>query len=187
MLYPIVTIEEKQNKKFLQRVAKEVCFVPKGCVIDGKEMNMKEISALLADMKATMHGANGIGLSANQIGINGKFFIAQVPDEKGKPARYAVFNPVIEKVGKNMEDMEEGCLSIPLTYGNVPRADRVVLTGFDKNGKSLRFKAWGLLARVFQHEVDHLNGKLFVDRTKDIHKVAESERLQEEEGKMSNS
>ena len=179
MLYHILTIEEKQNKKFLQRATKEVRFLPKGCIIDGKELNMKELSVLLSDMKRTMHAASGIGLSANQIGINGKFFIAQVPDDKGKPAWYAVFNPMIEKASNRIEGKEEGCLSIPLTYGNVPRADRVVLTGFDKNGKPVKHKAWGLLAQVFQHEVDHLNGKLFIDRTKDIHRVPESDRLRE--------
>ncbi len=184
----IVTIEEKRNEKILRKRAEEVHFTPEGCAFGGTwlrrarrtVLSRKELSALLVDMKKTMQAANGIGLSANQIGINAKFFVAQVPDEKGKPVWYAIFNPKIEKSGTRIEEMEEGCLSIPRTYGTVPRADRITLTGFDKGGKPLRIKAQGLLARVFQHEVDHLNGKLFIDRAKEIHKVPESERLSKE-------
>ena len=64
--------------------------------------------------------------------------------------------------------LEEGCLSIPGTWGYVPRDERLVLSGFDKNGKPVKIRAWGLLAHVFQHETDHLQGKLFTDRTKKV-------------------
>jgi peptide deformylase len=70
---------------------------------------------------------------------------------------------------------EEGCLSIPGKWGDVERAEQIVLSGFNKMGKPVKVKAWGLLARVFQHEVDHLNGKLFIDRAK---KVYSSEQTQ---------
>jgi hypothetical protein len=78
----------------------------------------------------------------------------------------AVFNPEITKVSKETDVLEEGCLSIPGIYDEVKRPDRVVIQGYDKNGKKLKIKAWGLLARVFQHEVDHLDGKFFLDRVK---------------------
>ena len=67
-------------------------------------------------------------------------------------------------------NMEEGCLSVPEIFGKVVRPAKVVLEGWDKNGKKLKIKAWGLLARIFQHEMDHLDGKLFIDKAKYLHK-----------------
>src|SRR3989344_5558254 len=111
-----------------------------------------------------MRTAHGIGLSANQIGLNMRVFVAEVPDAQGGMKSYAIFNPKLEKFSGEKIPFEEGCLSVPLTYGTVERAERVTLTGFDKNGGPVKIKAWGLLARVFQHEVDHLEGKLFIDK-----------------------
>ena len=118
-----------------------------------------------------MQLARGIGLSANQIGLGLRLFVAEVPDSEGNLKFYAVFNPKLGKVGKEKAALEEGCLSVPDTYGLVERPGRVLLTGFDKNGRPLKIKAWGILARVFQHEIDHLDGKLFIDRTKQIYKA----------------
>mgnify|MGYP003922156025 CR=1 FL=1 len=113
-----------------------------------------------------MREANGIGLSANQIGLPYRVFVAQVPDLQGRLKFYAIFNPEIVKVSKEKELFEEGCLSIPDKYALVPRYSHIVIKGFDINGKKIKIKAWGLLARVFQHEIDHLDGKLFIDRIK---------------------
>ena len=66
--------------------------------------------------------------------------------------------------------MEEGCLSVPEIFGEVERQEKIILEGYDKNGRKIKIKAWGLLARVFQHEVDHLNGKIFIDTAKNLHK-----------------
>ena len=90
---------------------------------------------------------------------------------------YAVFNPRIEKSGGEKLFLEEGCLSVPGKYGAVERFERVVLAGFDRNGKPLKIKAWGLLAHVFQHEVDHLNGILFIGKAKGVHEASTSNRL----------
>ena len=119
-------------------------------------------------MRRIMHAANGIGLSANQIGLEFSVFVAEVPGANGELKFYAVFNPKIEKMENGIIAFEEGCLSIPGKWGQVDRAERIVLSGFSKMGKPVKVKAWGLLARVFQHEVDHLNGRLFVDRAKKV-------------------
>lgn len=111
-----------------------------------------------------MKKANGIGLSANQIGLDMRVFVAQ-PENKF----YAVFNPEILKTSGEAKVIEEGCLSVPDVYGNVTRPDRVLLSGYDANGNKIKIKAWGILARVFQHEVDHLNGGIFIDKATEIH------------------
>lgn len=120
-----------------------------------------------------MKKANGIGLSANQIGLPYSLFVAQVPMAGGGDKFYTVLNPELEKDGKETSDMEEGCLSVVRVYGNVMRPERVILRGLDRNGRPVKIKAWGLLARVFQHEVDHLSGKLFIDTATDLHKLTD--------------
>ncbi len=122
-------------------------------------------------MREKMKEAHGIGLSANQIGLPYRVFVAQVPSHQGRPKFYAIFNPEIVKQSKETEIMEEGCLSIPGKYGFVERASRIVIKGYDPNGKKIKIKAWGLLARVFQHEIDHLDGKLFIDRTNKVKEI----------------
>ena len=98
-------------------------------------------------------------------------FIAQLPADDGKGYKgkfYRVVNPgVASESSKKIAD-EEGCLSIPHTYGTVDRAESIVLEGLDKQGRSVRIKAEGLLARIFQHETDHLNGILFTDKAKNV-------------------
>ncbi len=117
-------------------------------------------------MRQSMHEAEGIGLSANQIGMNIKVFVAKVENKF-----YAVFNPELVQLSKDQITLDEGCLSVPGVYGAVDRPEKVTLKGLDQNGKALKIKAWGLLARVFQHEMDHLNGKLFIDKAKLIERV----------------
>jgi peptide deformylase len=160
MVPEIVTVAQKKDEKFLRK--KTVPFV-------FKNFDKKEINALVMRMRRIMHAANGIGLSANQIGLDFAVFVAEVPDSKGGTKFYAVFNPKIEKMQTGIVSFEEGCLSIPGKWGDVERAEQIVLSGFNKMGKPVKVKAWGLLARVFQHEVDHLNGKLFIDRAKKVY------------------
>ena len=157
----IVTIANKKDEKFLRK---------KTAPFDFKKFTPKEVRELIARMKRIMHEANGIGLSANQIGLDFKVFVAEVPDAQGGLKFYAIFNPEIEKVSEEQVTFEEGCLSIPGSFGEVKRSERVAIKGYDKNGKVVKIKAWGLLARVFQHEIDHLNGHLFIDRTKIVHR-----------------
>jgi peptide deformylase len=162
MLNEILTNDIKKEDKFLRR--KTVGF-------DFEKFTRKDITELIARMRRIMHRANGIGLSANQIGLDFKMFIAEIPDPSGGTKFYAVFNPKIEKLSEETIVFEEGCLSIPGQWGDVLRAQAVTVTGQDKNGKPAKIKAWGLLARIFQHEIDHLNGKLFIDRAKHVHAI----------------
>ena len=158
----IVTNTDKKDEKFLRR--KTVPF-------DFKVYGKKEINTLVQEMRRSMHEADGIGLSANQVGLNVRVFVAQVPDQNGNMKFYAIFNPELSNISKELVSYEEGCLSVPLTFGSVQRPEKLTLTGYDKNGKKIKIKAWGLLARVFQHEMDHLDGNLFIDRTKQTYKI----------------
>lgn len=128
------------------------------------QFSKKEIQALARVMRATMKAAGGVGLSANQIGLNLNMFVAQV---EGK--FYTVFNPKIVKTLKDTDEMEEGCLSVPGHYGLVPRSSTIWVHGQNRDGKKIKIKAWGFLACVFQHEIDHLNGVLFVDKAKKVY------------------
>jgi len=160
----IVTIEKKTEERFLRE---QTQLFPIEDLKDKKKS--KEIQTLVKRMRETMKRAEGVGLSANQVGIPYRFFVAQVPNSQGKQKFYAIFNPEISKTSEEKITIEEGCLSVPKTYGPVERYYRVLLTGYDPKGKRVRIKAWGLLSRVFQHEVDHLEGKLFIDRAKRFH------------------
>lgn len=128
-----------------------------------------ETRALVDQMKRAMHAAQGIGLSANQIGLPWSLFVGQVASAQGKPKFYAMFNPKITWKDPEVTGFEEGCLSIPGMYGLVQRPEKVVIEAFDRLGKPVKVKAWGLLARMFQHEIDHLNGVVFTDTATDVH------------------
>ena len=150
----ILTIKDKKEEKVLRQETALFDFSASG----GKKFKKSEINELIKTMRAAMEKAEGIGLAANQIGLSLKVFVAKVENKF-----YAVFNPEIVKESVSTVPAEEGCLSVPQLYGEVSRPERITLAGYDKNGKKIKIKAWGLLAIVFQHEVDHLNGKLFVD------------------------
>lgn len=141
---------------------------------DLSKENKKELRELIKQMRTTMKAALGVGLSANQIGRALRLFVAQVPkssDDASNEKFYAIFNPKIIKTYKEKILLEEGCLSVPGYHGMVERPERIMLEGYNIQGKKIKIKAWGLLARVFQHEVDHLDGKLFIDRTKEVYKI----------------
>ncbi|MBI2035528.1 MAG: peptide deformylase [Candidatus Liptonbacteria bacterium] len=158
----IITIAVKSDEKFLRQKA-----VP----FDFSQHGKKEVNELISRMRRDMMAAEGIGLAANQIGLNFSVFVARVPDKDGRMKFYALFNPEIEKKSAEKIDYEEGCLSVPKVFGSVERPEKITLVGQDKNGGKVKFKAWGLLARVFQHEVDHLDGVLFIDKAKKVHTI----------------
>jgi peptide deformylase len=168
----VYLIDDKTQHDFLKRPTER---------FDFKAHSRVEIEGLLRDMRSIMRAANGIGLSANQIGLPYRMFVAEVPGRDDMKF-YAVFNPEIEKADGEKAVMEEGCLSVPGVYGDVERPERVVLRGQDKRGKALRIKAWGLLARVFQHEVDHLDGKLFIEKATRTYKAESLEPDGEDHG-----
>ncbi len=160
-------LSKKPEEKILRKKA-----VP----FDFGSMSKAELRSLIEKMKKMMREANGVGLAANQIGLPFHMFVAEVPDEKnGGNKFYAIFNSKLEKSGGETIKVEEGCLSVPGIYGEVERPKRVTLTGQDKNGHTVKIKAWGLLARVFQHETDHLNGGLFIDKAKNLHEYKPEE------------
>ncbi|MCP6720013.1 MAG: peptide deformylase [Patescibacteria group bacterium] len=143
---------------------------------DLSKENKKELREFVRQMRITMKAALGIGLSANQIGFTLRLFVAQVPrssDDASNEKFYAIFNPKIIRTYKEKTLLEEGCLSVPGYHGMVERSERIVLEGYNIQGKKIKIKAWGLLARVFQHEVDHLDGKLFIDKAKEVYEIDE--------------
>ncbi|MGN0024355.1 MAG: peptide deformylase [Candidatus Avelusimicrobium sp.] len=120
---------------------------------------------LLQDMEETCLAVRGVGLAANQIGLDYRLAVILIPesDEENAPLkRYVIINPeIVSMRGEKLE--EEGCLSLPGLWAEVKRATDVTLKYIDENGKEQVKRARGLLAKAFQHEVDHLDGKLFVD------------------------
>lgn len=154
----ILSIENKDDAVILRQ---------KTAPFDFTRFTKKEIMELVRTMRATMRAASGIGLAANQVGLNLSLFVAKT-DRK----LHAVFNPVVMRVSKEGDEMEEGCLSIPNKFGIVRRPTDVWITGQDARGKKIRVAQTGLLARVFQHEIDHLNGILFTDRAREVYEVS---------------
>ena len=109
-------------------------------------------------MVATMRATNGVGLAANQVGVLRRIFVY----DDGSGLGVLVNPEIVSATGK--QTGMEGCLSIPGLLGEVTRSEEVVIKGTTLNGKPVKITAQGLLARIFQHELDHLNGKLFIDR-----------------------
>ena len=135
----------------LHKVAKKVSAL---------ELKMPLLQQLIDDMIVTMYAAPGIGLAAPQVGVGKRIIIVDIGDER-KP--YAIVNPVLTGF-EGEETATEGCLSIPGRVGEVTRALRCVVSGLDREGKRVRIEAEGLLARCFQHEVDHIDGVLISDK-----------------------
>jgi peptide deformylase len=120
----------------------------------------ESLEHLAEEMMRVMREAEGVGLAANQIGRLKRIFVAAHEDEV-----YAIVNPVIEERSETTEKDIEGCLSIPETRVEVERPAAVTLSGQSPSGEPVRVEAEGLLARIFQHEIDHLDGVLILDRT----------------------
>ncbi len=128
-----------------------------------------EIQRLIDDMIQTMYVAPGIGLAATQVGVGLRLFVCDISVGRNPQELMAFINPdFVERDGMQLE--EEGCLSVPGFNATVARPSRVVLKGMDRNGAEQTVDASGLLARCFQHEMDHLDGTLFVDRLRGLQK-----------------
>lgn len=123
------------------------------------------ILKLLQNMADTMYEANGVGLAAPQIGVPKRVVVIDVGD-----GLIELINPEIISFEGEETDYE-GCLSLPGMRGEVTRAARVTVTAFDRTGKKVEYTGEGLLARAFQHEIDHLEGILFVDKTDKVEKI----------------
>ena len=122
------------------------------------------IRSLAKDMLQSMYAAKGIGLAAPQIGINKELLVIDINFEDSAAEPLILINPEISDYGTTLNSYEEGCLSIPGVYLNVVRPSTIKLRFRDEMGRPRKMKAEGLLARCIQHEMDHLNGVLFVDR-----------------------
>jgi peptide deformylase len=143
-----------------------------------------EVKQLIDDMVETMRAAPGVGLAAPQVNVAERVIVIGLPEDKeeGTPAElYAFVNPEIVKTSRDVEEGQEGCLSVPGYLGEVSRHTWIVVRGQDAYGKPQRVRARDYLARIFQHEIDHLNGLLFIDRVTDpakIHKITPEEAAQ---------
>jgi peptide deformylase len=131
----------------------------------------KNLQTLIEDMVETMREAPGVGLAAPQIGLSDRLIVVEYyehdEDEESEEAPkkvWAVLNPEIVKASEEKVLGVEGCLSIPGLLGEVERHEAIQVKGLNKHGKPIKIKAQGWLARIFQHEIDHLNGVLFPDR-----------------------
>ena len=121
-----------------------------------------ELCQLMDDMLDTMYAAPGIGLAAPQVGVLRRFFVVDVGEDDARDPRFFI-NPEIVSRSETMSVYEEGCLSLPKQFGDVERADSISLRYKDRTGTARSLDADGMLARCIQHELDHLDGILFVD------------------------
>ncbi len=150
-----------------------ICHFPNDPVLRQKAKRVsridKSIQQLIDDMLETMRQANGVGLAATQVGVPLRVAVLQMPDEEPM----AIINPEIVKRDGEQE-VTEGCLSIPGYFGELKRSASVTVKGRDRQGKMIRIKATGLMAEALEHEIDHLNGILYIDHLDSqdkLHKV----------------
>jgi peptide deformylase len=128
-----------------------------------------DVQALIDDMVQTMYAAPGVGLAATQVGVPLRVFVADISVGRDPSALHVFVNPqFVSRDGMQLED--EGCLSVPGFNATVARPSRVVVTGLDRDGAEHTVEGTGLLARCFQHEMDHLDGRLFVDHLRGLQK-----------------
>lgn len=150
-----------------------------------EDIKTPKIQKILADMKVALAAQDdGVAIAAPQIGIPLRIFVVShkvelytqgeenmSPDDKAKLQDDVYINPEIKKLSRQKNRLDEGCLSVRYLYGKVERSEKATVTAYDENGKKFTKGASGLLAQVFQHETDHLNGILFVDKADDIVEV----------------
>lgn len=141
-------------KKFKEPVLRKKC--------QEVERIDKNIKKLIIDMAQTMEKNRGLGLAALQIGVSQRIIVVQTDFKERRI--FCLINPKILKISKEKEIGEEGCLSFPGVFLKIKRAKEIEIEGLDISGKNLKLRAKGILARVFQHEIDHLDGILFFDR-----------------------
>jgi peptide deformylase len=131
----------------------------------------EEIRFLVRDMIETMQAQKGVGLAANQVGQAIRIFVVEIPQKVGEPIQYTLINPELTYKSKNKEIQEEGCLSFPEIYGPVERPLEVEVQGTDLDLQPVVVRGSGLLARAIQHELDHLDGIVFVARMNIVHRL----------------
>lgn len=158
------------DNQILRKTAKEV---------STEKITSSEIQKILSDMKKTLSKEKvGVALAAPQINIPLRIFIVSgkifknIEDENAPiPSDLIFINPTITKISKDKKLIEEGCLSIRSQYGKIKRSKKVTVRAYDENGKMFERGGSGMLAQIFQHEIDHLNGILFTDNAKELYKI----------------
>ncbi len=137
----------------------------------------KRLRKVIDDMFETMYEAPGIGLAATQVNFHQRLIVIDISEEHNQPLVF--INPeILEKEG--VEEMDEGCLSVPGIYEKVQRAEKVKVRALDRNGEPFELQADGLLAVCIQHEIDHLDGKLFVDYLSNLKRQRIKKKLEKQ-------
>jgi peptide deformylase len=148
-----------------------------------KEIKSKKIQGVLADMKTLLATQeDGVAIAAPQIGealrifiVSGQVLKLADPKYRGDETDMVFINPVLSKLSKEKNEVEEGCLSVRWKYGKIMRAKKATIKAYDENGEKFERGASGLLAQVFQHETDHLNGILFIDSAYEVKDIPPEE------------
>ena len=140
-----------------------------------------QLQQLIEDMAETMYAAPGVGLAANQVGSSNRILVFDEMSDDQKRQYQVIINPkLIESDGELLSE-NEGCLSVPEFRSDVKRSARVLVEGVDREGKPLRMEAEGFRAIVLQHEIDHLDGKLFIDRISSLKRQLYKRRLKKQQ------
>ena len=145
----------------------------------------KDLQVLIDDMIETMRAAPGVGLAAPQVGVSEQLIVVEYgedeeEDEEAPKKLFVVINPQITAASEETVEGVEACLSVPRMMGEVDRNEKIIVRGFNRHGKPVKYKLKGWLARIFQHEIDHLEGVLFTDRAARIWRAQEGEVIKDE-------
>ncbi len=140
--------------------------------LTASEINTPEMQKFIKDMVETMYAKDGVGLAAVQIGTSIQLcVIAKAYNELNPNQDLCLINPTWTKASRHTNWDEEGCLSVPGIYGKIKRYSNLNVTALDHKGRPLTFRAEDFFARIIQHECDHLNGTLFIEKAKDLHRI----------------
>ena len=142
-----------------------------------------DLKRLIDNMFETMYEANGIGLAATQVDVHKRLLVLDVSEERSNPQVFV--NPTIDVVESDLSDYDEGCLSVPGFYETVSRPKKIKVSAQDKEGSQFELEADGVLSVCIQHEIDHLDGKLFVDYLSSLKRNRIKDKLQKEQKSLS--
>ena len=142
-----------------------------------------DLKCLIDNMFETMYEANGIGLAATQVDVHKRLLVLDVSEERNDPKVFV--NPTIDVIESDLSDYDEGCLSVPGFYETVSRPKKITVSAQDKEGSQFEIEADGVLSVCIQHEIDHLDGKLFVDYLSSLKRNRIKDKLQKEQKSIS--
>lgn len=139
--------------------------------VDPDTITSREMQKFIKDMVETMYVKDGVGLAAVQIGKPIQLCVIVKQFNTYNHEDLCLINPTWEKVSRHTNVDEEGCLSVPAIYGKTKRYSNILVKALDKNGKKIEFQAKDFFARIIQHEYDHLDGHLYIEKAKDLHRI----------------